>query len=230
MKAAEQFDPWNMPSEAIGWDDPQYESDAWKKFRELERRNWSDMGSDIISFWRRGVEAAERGEEPEGLQRFLEGLDAEQEQPRRDTDTDGQHGRAGDWGWGDDNCGWDESWGGAPRCNAAGAGGWGGNPAPVNGWDVPPAAWDDWTGQRETERLRAVDPVWRYKNEDSCHSNSEAYSQHSRSQDLDHFVRKYSEQQSLTALRKDRLAQFRKMSTDEQVAKIVENIHQLRRG
>jgi hypothetical protein len=44
---------------------------------EEERSHWMDLTPNLISFWHRGVVAAERGEESESMQEFLDKLEEE---------------------------------------------------------------------------------------------------------------------------------------------------------
>ena len=44
---------------------------------EQERYHWTDLSPNLVSFWRRGLAAAERGEEAESMHDFLDKLEEE---------------------------------------------------------------------------------------------------------------------------------------------------------
>ncbi len=44
---------------------------------EQERSHWTDLSPNLVSFWRRGLVAAERGEEAESMHEFLDKLEEE---------------------------------------------------------------------------------------------------------------------------------------------------------
>ncbi len=44
---------------------------------EQERSHWTDLSPNLVSFWRRGLVAAERGEEAESMHDFLDKLEEE---------------------------------------------------------------------------------------------------------------------------------------------------------
>jgi hypothetical protein len=65
---------------------------------EEERSHWMDLTPNLISFWRRGLVAAERGEEAESMQEFLDKVEEELQSSRgrwgsSPVEDDG-------WGWG----------------------------------------------------------------------------------------------------------------------------------
>jgi hypothetical protein len=64
---------------------------------EEERNHWTDLTPNLVSFWRRGLAAAERGEEAESMHEFLDKLEEEL--------AESSQGRWGsspvnEWGWG----------------------------------------------------------------------------------------------------------------------------------
>jgi len=63
---------------------------------EEERSHWTDLTPNLISFWRRGLVAAERGEEVESMHGFLDKLEEELQSNQ------GHWGSSPDdgWGWG----------------------------------------------------------------------------------------------------------------------------------
>ena len=53
-------------------------SDILSALRRAEQeRHWMDLTPNLISFWRRGLEAAQRGEEAESMQDFLDKVEEE---------------------------------------------------------------------------------------------------------------------------------------------------------
>jgi hypothetical protein len=66
---------------------------------EEERSHWADLSPNLVSFWRRGLAAAERGEEAESMQEFLDKLEEELAESGQ-----GHWGSSpvedGGWGWG----------------------------------------------------------------------------------------------------------------------------------
>ena len=65
---------------------------------EQEHGHWTDLSPRIVGFWRKGLEAAERGEEAESMHDFLDKLEEELAEESRQ----GGWGSSpvGGWGWG----------------------------------------------------------------------------------------------------------------------------------
>jgi len=125
MKKADAHNPWASPN-VVPWDEDPPKFHVYEDMRVRDRQNWVDMCPDLIAFWRRGVEAAEKGEEVERMQEFLEKLEEEKEELEKSMganpwDADPVH----DWGW---NGGADD-WG-------AHSAGWG---ADAGAWETPMA-------------------------------------------------------------------------------------------
>jgi hypothetical protein len=71
---------------------------------EEERSHWTDLTPNLISFWRRGLAAAERGEEAESMHEFLDKLEEELQNSQSHwgsspVEDDG-------WGWGNPGEDW----------------------------------------------------------------------------------------------------------------------------
>jgi hypothetical protein len=64
---------------------------------EEERSHWMDLTPNLISFWHRGVVAAERGEAAESMQEFLDKLEDELQHSQDDW---GSPVEEDGWGWG----------------------------------------------------------------------------------------------------------------------------------
>ncbi|TFY79767.1 hypothetical protein EWM64_g4247 [Hericium alpestre] len=92
--------PW-APVEAQDWAAPA-EPQTLDEKRVHERYNWMEMSPEVIGFWRRGVEAAEKGEEVERMQGFLERLEADRENWKQGVAGDSWDVPAADndWAWG----------------------------------------------------------------------------------------------------------------------------------
>src|SRR5712671_1345269 len=67
---------------------------------DQERNHWTDLSPNLVSFWRRGLAAAERGEEAESMHDFLDKLEEE----LADQSSQGHWGNSpledDGWGWG----------------------------------------------------------------------------------------------------------------------------------
>ena len=103
-KQVDAYNPWASPPAPADWDQDPNRFNVYHDLREQERRSWVDMCPDLIGFWLRGIVAAEKGEEIEGMQQFLERLDSE---PQKDG-----------WGlpitdnpWGITGNPWEQKWG-----------------------------------------------------------------------------------------------------------------------
>jgi hypothetical protein len=88
-----------------------------RRVAEQEHGHWTDLSPSIVGFWRKGLEAAERGEETESMHEFLDKLESElAERNRQDlwvsSPVDG-------WGWGTPPA---EDWTPAPDVWASGWG------------------------------------------------------------------------------------------------------------
>ncbi|SRR6266404_2124208 len=102
---------------------PTFSTLSSRRVAEQEHDHWTDLAPRIVGFWQKGLEAAERGEEAESMHEFLDKLEAESDEKRKQdrwtsSPVDG-------WGWGTPA----EDWTPAPD---AWASGWG-KPVAVTG-------------------------------------------------------------------------------------------------
>jgi hypothetical protein len=67
---------------------------------EQERNHWTDLSPNLVSFWRRGLEAAERGEEAESMNEFLDKLEEELAEQSSQDRWGSVHDDGDGWGWG----------------------------------------------------------------------------------------------------------------------------------
>jgi hypothetical protein len=70
------------------------------RMAEKERSSWIDLTSSLVSFWRRGLEAAERGEEAESMHEFLNKLEEEFGGQSRQAPWGNSSVEVDGWGWG----------------------------------------------------------------------------------------------------------------------------------
>jgi hypothetical protein len=84
-------------------------STAWKpasdtlsnlRRAEQERSHWTDLSPNLVSFWRRGLAAAERGEEAESMHEFLDKLEEELADQSSQDPWGGSPVEGDGWGWG----------------------------------------------------------------------------------------------------------------------------------
>jgi hypothetical protein len=98
---------------------------------DQERNHWIDLSPNLVSFWRRGLAAAERGEEAESMHEFLDKLEVELAD---------QSSRAHWGGTAVEDCGW----------------GWG---APAEDWTPSPDVWASTWGKPVAEVPAKVQKV-----------------------------------------------------------------------
>ncbi|KAH9982362.1 hypothetical protein BGW80DRAFT_1262953 [Lactifluus volemus] len=70
------------------------------RMAEQGRCGWIDLSPNLVSFWRRGLEAAERGEEAESMHDFLDKLEEELVDQSRQGHWGNTSVEVGGWGWG----------------------------------------------------------------------------------------------------------------------------------
>ena len=106
----------NLQFASSAGNNPAFSSLSSRRVAEQEHDHWADLSPRFVGFWRKGLEAAERGEEAESMHEFLDKLEAElAEKNRQDrwvsSPVDG-------WGWGTPA----EDWTPAPDVWASGWG------------------------------------------------------------------------------------------------------------
>jgi hypothetical protein len=67
---------------------------------EQDRNPWIDLSPNLVTFWRRGLAAAERGEEAESMHEFLDKLEEELADQSSQADWGGSAAKDYGWGWG----------------------------------------------------------------------------------------------------------------------------------
>lgn len=112
---AAAHDPWGPPNTT--WGDVRLQ-DFYSEMKVREKQQWVDQCPERISFWLKGVMAAERGEEVENMQVFLDELDKKREEYEKGLSE----------GWG--SVSWNNNWG------------WGGGVKDeVEQWQLPEDGW-----------------------------------------------------------------------------------------
>jgi len=175
---------------------------------EQERSHWTDLSPNLVSFWRRGLEAAERGEEAESMHEFLDKLEEElADQSSQD--------RWGSPAVEDDGWGW-----GAPAED------W--TPAP----DVWASAWGTPVAQVPTKvqqvhhRREGSSSITSMHQEGTLPDRNEAHDDDN--DDAASFVENFLQHHTVDARRKERMRIFYEMPTEQKVRKIHEVIRDLR--
>jgi len=172
---------------------------------EQERFHWTDLSPNLVSFWRRGLAAAERGEEAESMHDFLNKLEEEI------ADQSSQ----GHWGVEDDGWGW-----GAPAED------W--TPSP----DVWETAWGKPVAEVPTKvqkvrRRREGSSITSMHREGTIFDQGDARVDENED-DATSFVEKYLQHHAVDARRRERMRMFYEMPTEQKIRKIHEVIHDLR--
>jgi len=170
---------------------------------EEERSHWMDLTPNLISFWHRGVVAAERGEESESMQEFLDKLEEELQNSQ------------GHWG----NCPVeDEGWG------------WG---SPAEDWTPAPDVWASAWGtpiaqvpQKVHHRREGSSSITSMHQEGTIPERDGAHvgdNEH----DAASFVENFLQRHAVDARRRERMRIFYEMPTEQKIRKIQEVISDL---
>ena len=69
------------------------------RMTEQKRNHWLDLSPNLVSFWQRGLEAAERGEEAESMHEFLDKLEREVAEQSRQLQWGNSPAEVDGWGW-----------------------------------------------------------------------------------------------------------------------------------
>jgi len=180
------------PEDYSGW----LVSTPYADLRAWEKQGFVDRQKDVVPFWRRGVDAAERGEEEEKWEDFLDRLEE-------------KYSKNGGWDIGSDGWGRDDGanvWGPAQVASQHDDGSWGGVKAT---WGLPDptpvAAHDD--GKRDGSFKRKGSRKDRISNKDPWT-----------------FVEEVAKQEAATAERRKRMHEFFKMPTQQKVQQIQSTI------
>lgn len=172
---------------------------------EQERYHWTDLSPNLVSFWRRGLAAAERGEEAESMHDYLDKLEEEL----------AEQSSQGHWGVEEDGWGW-----GAPAED------W--TPTP----DVWESAWakpvaEVPTKVQKVHRRREGSSITSMHREGSIFNQGDAHDDQNED-DATSFVEKYLQRHAVDARRGERMRIFYEMPTEQKIRKIQEVIHDLR--
>ncbi|KAI0068317.1 hypothetical protein BV25DRAFT_1818709 [Artomyces pyxidatus] len=114
-------DPWQSPPDGDAWALEPSRATVFDDMKVREHQTWVDMSPDLVSFWRRGMEAAERGEQIERMHEFLESLENRPKDAWGATGVEAWGSPAGDWGWG---AGVGDSWADKDWASQPKRGGW----------------------------------------------------------------------------------------------------------
>ncbi|KAF8492769.1 hypothetical protein F5888DRAFT_872996 [Russula emetica] len=177
-------------------------SDILSNLRRAEqgRRYWMDLTPNLISFWRRGLAAAERGEEAESMHKFLDKL--EELQSSQDN-------------WGSSPVE-DDGWG----CNSP-AEDW--TPAPdvwASVWGTPVAQVPRQVHHRRegSSNTTSMHQEGTIPERDGAHVEDDATS----------FVENFLQHHAVDARRREKMRIFYEMPTEQKIRKIQEVISDLR--
>lgn len=175
-----------------------------RRVAEQEHGHWTDLSPRIVSFWRKGLEAAERGEEAESMQEFLDKLEEELAEDNRQ----GRWGSSaiGNWAWGTPA----EDWTPAPDVWA--------------GWGKPVAA----KGPANTRHVRRRREG--HSSTTSMHREGSVFEHNGGVDDDDDaaFVENFLRCHGVDPNRRERMRSFYEMPTDQKIQKIEEVIRDLR--
>ncbi|KAI9513038.1 hypothetical protein F5148DRAFT_1158267 [Russula earlei] len=171
---------------------------------EQERSHWTDLSPNLVSFWRRGLAAAERGEEAESMHDFLDKM--EEELANRRGDWSSSPVEDDGWGWGAPA----EDWTPTPDVWAS-------------GWDNPVAEVPAKV-QHVHHRGEGSSGITSMHREGSMFDGDEAHDDN----DTTSFVENFLQRHAVDARRKERMRSFYEMPTDQKIRKIQEVIRDLR--
>jgi hypothetical protein len=178
---------------------PTFGALSTRRVAEHEHGHWTDLSPRIVGFWRKGLEAAERGEEAESMHEFLDRLEEELAEENRQGGWPSSP--VGGWGWGTPA----EDW--TPAADVW-ASGWG-KPVPAKG---PPNA-------RHKHRRREG-----HSSTTSMHREVE---RNGNGDDVP-FVENFLRCHGVDPNRRERMRSFYEMPTDQKIQKIEEVIRDLR--
>jgi len=199
---AEAYDPHATSSAA---ENPTDEILSSLRRAEQERGHWTDLSPNLVSFWRKGLAAAERGEEAESMHDFLDKLEEELAQDPWSNSSIENDG----WGWGAPA----EDWTPAPDVWASA---WGKSVPQV------PAKVQQVHQRREgSSSMTSMQRQGTVLDRDEGHSDGHEDNPTS-------FVEKFLQHHAVDARRRERMRTFYEMPTDQKIRKIQEVIRDLR--
>ncbi|KAI9445311.1 hypothetical protein H4582DRAFT_907457 [Lactarius indigo] len=205
MQHSTKAEVCNLQFASSAGNDPAHSMLSSRRVAEQEHDYWADLSPRIVGFWRKGLEAAERGEEAESMHDFLDKLESElAEKNRQDRWVSSP---ADGWGWGTPAAE-AEDWTPAPDAWAA-------------GWGKPVVT----KGPANTRRVRRR----REGNSSttSMHREGSVFGRDDGDEDTA-FVENFLRGHGVDASRKERMRSFYEMPTDQKIQKIQEVIRDLR--
>lgn len=180
-------------------------SDILSSLRRAEegRSHWMDLTPNLISFWRRGLVAAERGEEAESMHEFLDKLEEELRSSQ------------GQWGSSPvEDVGW----------------GWG---SPAEDWTPAPDVWASVWGtpaaqvpQQLHHRREGSSSNTSMRQEGTIPERNGAHVDDNED-DATSFVENFLQHHSVNAHQRERMRVFYEMPTEQKIRKIQEVISDL---
>jgi len=169
-----------------------------------ERSHWMDLTPNLISFWRRGLVAAERGEEAESMHEFLDKLEEELQNSR------------GHWGSSPVE---DDGWG------------WG---SPAEDWTPAPDVWASVWGTpvaqvpQQLHHRREGSSSNTSMHQEGTISKRDGAHLGDNEDDATSFVENFLQHHAVNARRRERMRIFYEMPTEQKIRKIQEVISDLR--
>ncbi|KAI0307703.1 hypothetical protein B0F90DRAFT_50917 [Multifurca ochricompacta] len=178
------------------------------RIAEQERSHWRDWSPSLVCFWRRGLEAAERGEEAEPMHEFLDRL--EEELAEKGIQDRWGTSPVDGWGWGTPA----EDWTPAPDVWAS-------------SWNKPIAKVP--SSVKHVRRRREDSSITSVHREGNAFDRNDAHQDDNGGNDAA-FVEDFLQCHAVDARRGERMRMFYDMPTDQKIRKIQEIIRDLREG
>ncbi|KAI0257664.1 hypothetical protein BJV78DRAFT_1164220 [Lactifluus subvellereus] len=176
------------------------------RMAEQGRNYWMDWSPNLVSFWRRGLEAAERGEEAESMHEFLDKLERGLAEQSRQVQWGNSPIEVDGWGWG----------------------------APAEDWTPTPDAWASERGKPPVAGVPSHVRHLRRRREGSSsftsmHREGTVFdSNNAHDDEAAAFVENFLQCHTADARHRERMRIFYAMPTDQKVRKIEEVIRDLR--
>ncbi|THH18421.1 hypothetical protein EW146_g2556 [Bondarzewia mesenterica] len=198
------------------WDEPFAPGDWYSPYDILETRDkvlWADHCSEMVAFWRRGVAAAEKGEQVEKLQDFFLMMDKRKEKYDKGMEDVWASSRGADpWGWDGGVAADVEKW----------------ELAPSDGWNPQAAAVSKRKPRKKSKKKKKQWPSSDHTvRPDEGGSDKMDVGLATGEGDLSSFAEKYARRRSVNAAQKEKMNTFLEMPTEQKVNKIQEMIHSL---
>ncbi|KAH9984652.1 hypothetical protein BJV74DRAFT_584050 [Russula compacta] len=173
---------------------------------EQQRGHWTDLSPNLVSFWRRGLEAAERGEEAESMHDFLDKLEEELADPSNQAHWGSSPVEDDGWGWG----------------------------APAEDWTPTPDVWASAWGkpvakvpakvQQVHHRREGSSSITSMHREGTIFDRDDAQNEDGATSFVENFLQRHA----VDGRRRERMRIFYEMPTEQKIRKIQEVIRDLR--